>query len=100
MEAITTTPAHANFDQSLALLDLEEEQAGKLRGALHYHQTVVKVACYRPECLACDRHHECTTYTARQLIPRHCWTMRNDDNSCRGRIFHHTVPVTEEPSME
>ena len=41
MEAITTTPPHANFDQSLALLNLEEEQAGKLRGALHYHQTVV-----------------------------------------------------------
>ena len=55
----------------------------------------MKIACYRPECLACDRHHECTTYTARQLIPRHCWTMRNDDNSCRGRIFHHTARLAD-----
>ena len=40
--------------------------------------------------MACEQHHDCTTYTATQLIPTHCWTVRNDDNSCRGRIFHHT----------
>ena len=93
VEAIV--PAHANFEDSLALLDLDDEQASKLRSALHYHETVVKVACYRPECLACERHHDCTTYTARQIIPRHCWTVRNDDNSCRGRVFHHTSRLAD-----
>ena len=93
VEAIV--PAHANFEDSLALLALDGDQADKLRGALHYHQTVVEVACYRPECMACDRHHDCTTYTARQIIPRHCWTVRNDDNSCRGRIFHHTSRLAD-----
>ena len=91
----TIVPAHANFEDSLALLALDGEQADKLRGGLHYHQTVVEVACYRPECLACDRHHDCTTYTARQIIPRHCWSVRNDDNSCRGRIFHHTARLAD-----
>ena len=86
----TITPMHTNFEDSLALLDLEPEQATKLRSALHYHDTVVKVACYRPECLACDQQHDCSNYTAMQLIPQHCWTVRNDDNSCRGRIFHHS----------
>ena len=88
-------PACETFEDSLALLNLDQEQAGKLRGALHYHQTVVKVACYRPECLACERHHDCTTYTAQQIIPRHCWSVRNDDNSCRGRIFHHTSRLAD-----
>ena len=91
----TVVPVHANFEDSLALLDLDDVQAGKLRGALHYHQTVVEVACYRPECLACERHHDCTSYTARELIPRHCWAVRNDDNSCRGRIFHHTARLAD-----
>ena len=93
VEAIV--PAHANFEDSLALLPLEPSEVDKLRGALHYHETVVKVACYRPECLACDRHHDCTSYTARELIPRHCWTMRNDDNSCRPRIFHYTSRLAD-----
>ena len=91
----TIVPAHANFEDSLALLNLDEDQATKLRGALHFHQGVVQVACYRPECLACNCHHDCTTYTARQIIPRHCWTVRNDDNSCRGRIFHHTARLAD-----
>ena len=93
VEAIV--PAHANFEDSLALLPLEGAELDKLRGALHFHETVVKVACYRPECLACDRTHDCTSYTARELIPRHCWTVRNDDNSCRPRIFHHTARLAD-----
>ena len=93
VEAIV--PAHSNIEGSLALLQLEDDQADKFRGALHYHETVVKVACYRPECLACERHHDCTSYTATQLIPQHCWSVRNDDNSCRGRIFHHTARLAD-----
>ena len=93
VEAIV--PAHANFEDSLALLHLEVGEADKLRGALHYHDRLVKVACYRPECVACERYHDCTSYTARELIPRHCWTVRNDDNSCRGRIFHYTERLAD-----
>ena len=91
----TVTPVHADFDDSLALLNLDEGEAGKLRSALHFHETTVKVACFKPECLACDRQHDCHTYTATQLIPRHCWAVRNDDNSCRGRIFHHTARLAD-----
>ena len=92
VEAIV--PASANFLDSLALLPLETDQADRLQ-RLHYHDKVIKVACYSAECLACDRHHDCTTYTARELIPRHCWTLRNDDNSCRSRIFHHTSRLAD-----
>ena len=84
------TPAHTDFEDSLALLNLEPDQAAKLRSALHYHDKVVKVECYDPDCLACDQQHDCNTYTATQLIPQHCWCVRNDDNSCKGRIFHHS----------
>ena len=92
VEAIV--PAHANFEQSLALLPLDESEAAKLL-RLHYHDKVIKVACFRPECLACERRHDCTTYTASELLPHHCWTMRNDDNSCRPRIFHHTARLAD-----
>ena len=92
VEAIT--PAHANFDDSLALLLLDAEQEAKLREAnLHYHDKMIKVACYRRECLSCDSHHDCHTYTAMQLLPRHCWSLRNDDNSCPGKIFHHSAQL-------
>ena len=92
VEAIT--PAHADFDDSLALLRLDEGAEGRLRAAnLHYHEKVIKVACYRSECVACDSHHDCTTYTTMQLLPRHCWSVRNDDNSCPGRIFHHSAQL-------
>ena len=93
VEAIV--PAHASFEDSLALLPLAPDQAAKLLGALHFHETVVSLACFRPECLACERRHDCTTYTARELFPHHCWALRNDDNSCRPRIFHHTARLAD-----
>ena len=88
VEAIV--PVHQDFDSSIAALDIAEGQQQTLARAVHYHQAVVTIACDSPNCLACDQHHASRLYFCNQIIPRDCWTLRNHDVSCPGRVFHHS----------
>ena len=93
-EAIT--PIAGDFQTTVAALDLEPAERDKLTNAcLHYHRSVVDFACNKPECLACTRMHANSGYTCHQIIPHHCWTLRNNDNSCPGRIFHHSAGLSD-----
>ena len=88
IEAIV--PAHADFATSVAALGIAEEGEQALTRAVHYHQAVVTIACDSPDCMACDQRHESRLYDCTQVMPHHCWSVKNRDMNCPGRIFHHS----------
>ena len=81
-------PACNDFASAVAALSLDDEQSSKLLNTAH--QCVVTVACTRPDCTACTRTHDSQLYDCTQIVPSQCWTVRNRDNSCPGRVFHHS----------
>lgn len=51
---------------------------------LHYH----RVACTKPECLACTQVHKSNEHELREVIKDTVWTIRNVDPTCAGKVFH------------
>ena len=86
-------PVNGDFSASVAALALDVPEEQKLANAVHFHQALVTIACSRPDCISCDRSHDSQLYDCTQIIPHHCWTVRNRDNNCPGRIFHRTAQL-------
>ena len=59
-------------------------QLNNLDPNLHYH----RVACRRPECLACNERHGCDDYILQEVIKNTIWTVRNTTPTCCGSVFH------------
>ena len=84
----TVEPITASLDDAVTALQLAAPPSLDFDNThLHYHD--VRVACTRPECLACDRTHPTPDYIIREKIKRGCWTIQNVDPACYPRIFFH-----------